>query len=301
MPIFGIQEQLQQILEQQEQQQQQTQLLNLQLQQQTQLLEQLSEQITKLQNSDRQNLLPVRLQNTTASFTAPLMYPQGVVLPTGAPATKRDLVALDAPSCEAVAQALGLPPLLPGATIAAQRQQIVDHLGGGLTVFMAISWWWKERWWFWYQLLDSVVITVTELQNMLPLRLHNSTASYNAPLTYPPGVAFPKKHPTIKRDLVMFTVHLQDGRLCVAVVQQLGRREEVEAQGLAPLPAIKELWDLDYSIEILDTDQWLLGNATPGGYISVAVSVVATAGFVVVAAWGAGKRRKPKGLRHRFA
>ncbi|KIM82071.1 hypothetical protein PILCRDRAFT_8309 [Piloderma croceum F 1598] len=110
VPFIAIQPQLNQILNQ---------------------LGSIQQQLNNIQAG--QDLLPMRLRNTAGSVNAPLQYPANVVVPPQAPGTKQELMALTAGNCQIVAQALNLPALPHNANIAQRRQQIMDHLGCGIT------------------------------------------------------------------------------------------------------------------------------------------------------------------------
>jgi hypothetical protein len=76
----------------------------------------------------------MQLYNATASLEAPLHFPPNAQVHTDQlPGTKRALLTLGIPGCQAAAHILELPALPTHATVAQQRQQIIDFLGCAMT------------------------------------------------------------------------------------------------------------------------------------------------------------------------
>ncbi|KAF3936540.1 hypothetical protein ABW19_dt0201248 [Dactylella cylindrospora] len=76
-----------------------------------------------------EDLLPMRLYNSSASINAPLRYPPNIADTTQLPRTQSDLMAFSAQQCQQAATVLGLPALPGGSTVHNRRVQIGNHLG----------------------------------------------------------------------------------------------------------------------------------------------------------------------------
>ncbi|PWW79622.1 hypothetical protein C7212DRAFT_310740 [Tuber magnatum] len=84
-------------------------------------------QMGQMQNE--QQILPIRLHNSTISNHAPLRYPVGIQVGPPLPATRHALIQMTGNQCQAVAVLLHLPGLPAAATVAQRREQIAEYLG----------------------------------------------------------------------------------------------------------------------------------------------------------------------------
>ncbi|KAF8485909.1 hypothetical protein DFH94DRAFT_708813 [Russula ochroleuca] len=76
-----------------------------------------------------EDLLPMRLYNSSISMDDPLRYPPAINIVEPFPNTKNELNELTIAHCAVVAGALGLPQVPPGTTVVECRKQISNFLG----------------------------------------------------------------------------------------------------------------------------------------------------------------------------
>lgn len=92
VPPMAVQNQLNQVVQQLEQLGIQIAGMQQQFQQFQQQFQHFGQQLNAMQAS--QDLLPMRLQNATASLDAPVRYPANIEVPPQAPQTKQQLLSL---------------------------------------------------------------------------------------------------------------------------------------------------------------------------------------------------------------
>ncbi|KAF8516514.1 hypothetical protein JB92DRAFT_3114165 [Gautieria morchelliformis] len=124
-----------QMNQQNQQMNQQNQQMNQQNQQMNQQLAQMNETLARIDQRLRtmEELLPIRLYNTSASLDSPIRYPPAIPPDPALPATKAMLRELTIARCDTTAGILGLH-FVHNATARQRRQHISDYLGCGMAI-----------------------------------------------------------------------------------------------------------------------------------------------------------------------